>query len=107
MKFVPEGRPELAMEQMDDGLVDKLAFAGTPEDCARRVGDYEGLVDEVIYLNVGGADAGSVLEAHRGVMAVKGASPSELAGTTSVGDQNRDGRERAPKRAVPAWYSRS
>lgn len=74
MKFVPEGRPELAMEQMDEALVDKLAFAGTPEDCARRVRDYGGLVDEVIYLNVGGADAGSVLEAHRGVIAVKSAS---------------------------------
>jgi 5,10-methylenetetrahydromethanopterin reductase len=77
MKFVPEGKPEAAIEQMDDTLVDTLAFAGTPQDCARRVNDYKGLVDEVIYLNVGGADAGSVLDAHRGVLAVKGAATTD------------------------------
>jgi alkanesulfonate monooxygenase SsuD/methylene tetrahydromethanopterin reductase-like flavin-dependent oxidoreductase (luciferase family) len=74
LKFVPEGRPEEAMEKMDDALVDTLAFAGTPEDCARRLTDYEGLVDEAIWLNVGGGDASTVLDAHRGVIAVKGAT---------------------------------
>lgn len=53
---VPEGRVEAAIETMDDALVDRLAFAGDAVTCARRLGEYDGLVDEAIVLNVSAGD---------------------------------------------------
>jgi alkanesulfonate monooxygenase SsuD/methylene tetrahydromethanopterin reductase-like flavin-dependent oxidoreductase (luciferase family) len=52
LRHVPEGRPEKAMETIDDELIDRLTLVGTPEACAKRVADYEGVVDEMIHLNV-------------------------------------------------------
>jgi hypothetical protein len=40
------------MDAMDDELVDRLALAGTVQECAQRLRDYEDVVDEAIYLNV-------------------------------------------------------
>jgi alkanesulfonate monooxygenase SsuD/methylene tetrahydromethanopterin reductase-like flavin-dependent oxidoreductase (luciferase family) len=74
MKFVPEGKMQAAMDQIDDEVVDRLAFVGTPAQCATRLKAYEGSIDEVIFLNVGGAGASSLSEAHRPVMAIKRAS---------------------------------
>lgn len=73
-RLVPEGRIEAAMEQIDDAVVDRLAFAGSPAQCARRLAAYQGAIDEVIYLNVGGAGAASLCEAHRPVMAIRKAA---------------------------------
>jgi 5,10-methylenetetrahydromethanopterin reductase len=56
-RHVPEGRIEAAIEPMDDALVDRLAFAGNAATCARRLREYEGLVDEAILLNVSTGDA--------------------------------------------------
>jgi alkanesulfonate monooxygenase SsuD/methylene tetrahydromethanopterin reductase-like flavin-dependent oxidoreductase (luciferase family) len=55
-RHVPEGRIEPAIETMDDALVDRLAFAGDASTCARRLRDYQGLVDEAIMLNVSAGD---------------------------------------------------
>ena len=73
-RFVPEGKVQAAMDQIDDAVADRLAFIGTPAQCAQRLKAYEGLIDEVIFLNVGGAGAASLAEAHRPVMAIKRAS---------------------------------
>lgn len=73
-KFVPEGRIQAAVDQIDDAVVDNLAFVGTPAQCALRLAAYHGVIDEVIYLNVGGAEAGNMCDAHRPVMAIKQAS---------------------------------
>lgn len=73
-KYVPEGKTQAAMEQIDDAVADRLAFVGTPAQCARRLEAYAGLIDEVVFQNVGGAGAASLCEAHRPVMAIKGAS---------------------------------
>lgn len=70
-KFGPEGRIQDAVDQIDDAVVDTLAFVGTPDHCARRLAAYRGVIDEVIYLNVGGAEAGNLCDAHRPVMAIK------------------------------------
>lgn len=70
-KYVPEGKVEAALDQIDDAVTDTLAFVGTPAQCAKRLRDYEGLIDEVIYLNVGGAGAASLCEAHRPVIAIR------------------------------------
>lgn len=74
LKLVPEGRIQAAVDQIEDAVVDSLAFVGTPARCALRLAAYEGVIDEVIYLNAGGADAGNLCDAHRPVMAIKKAS---------------------------------
>ena len=56
-RLVPEGRIEAAVDAIDDEVVDRLALAGSAAACARRLADYEGVVDEVIYLNVAEGDA--------------------------------------------------
>ena len=59
MRAVPEGRIEEVVAAMGDDLVDRLALTGTARECAARLRDYRGLVDEAILLNVG-ADASGV-----------------------------------------------
>jgi alkanesulfonate monooxygenase SsuD/methylene tetrahydromethanopterin reductase-like flavin-dependent oxidoreductase (luciferase family) len=70
IRLVPRGRIAEAMDSMDDELVDRLALAGSAADISRRLEDYRGLVDEVVYLNVGGADAPSAVDAHRPLFAI-------------------------------------
>lgn len=70
-KHGPKSEVEAAVDQIDDAVADRLAFVGTPAQCARRLEAYEGLVDEVVYLNVGGAGAADLREAHRPVMAIR------------------------------------
>lgn len=71
MRLVPAGRAAEAMETMDDELIDRLALAGSAAEISRRLEDYRGLVDEVIYLNVGGKGAANALEAHRPLFAIR------------------------------------
>lgn len=55
-RYMPEGRLHRAAEAMTDEIVDKVTIAGTPEECRRRLADYEGIVDEVIFINVSSLD---------------------------------------------------
>jgi 5,10-methylenetetrahydromethanopterin reductase len=64
IRAVPEGRTEEVVAAMGDDLVDHLALAGTARECAARLRDYRGIVDEAILLNVG-ADAAGVFEIKR------------------------------------------
>ncbi|MGD9527381.1 MAG: LLM class flavin-dependent oxidoreductase [Pseudonocardia sp.] len=64
-RYAPIGQPERAMEAMDDELVDRLAFSGTPETVHKRVAQYADVIDEALYLNVSaprddGADSAGV-----------------------------------------------
>ncbi|TDU31792.1 alkanesulfonate monooxygenase SsuD/methylene tetrahydromethanopterin reductase-like flavin-dependent oxidoreductase (luciferase family) [Panacagrimonas perspica] len=70
-RFGPQGKIQAAVDQMDDAVADRLAFVGTSAQCAQRLKAYEGLIDEVIYLNVGGAGAANLCDAHRPVMAIR------------------------------------
>jgi 5,10-methylenetetrahydromethanopterin reductase len=54
-ELAPRKRWREAMDAIDDDLLDRLTITGTPAQCARRVGDYAGLADEVICLNAGTA----------------------------------------------------
>ena len=74
LKWVPQGRTQTAIDHIDDAVADRLAFVGTPEQCARRLDAYQGVIDEVIFLNAGGGDARTACEAHRPVMAIKRAA---------------------------------
>lgn len=71
LKWVAQGKTQNAIDHIDDAVADRLAFVGTPAQCAQRLAAYRGVIDEVIYLNAGGADARTVDDAHRPVMAIK------------------------------------
>jgi alkanesulfonate monooxygenase SsuD/methylene tetrahydromethanopterin reductase-like flavin-dependent oxidoreductase (luciferase family) len=49
-ELAPQGRWAEAAERIDDEIVDRLTVTGTPEQCAARLRDYDGLVDEVVCL---------------------------------------------------------
>ena len=58
------------MATIDDELLDRLTFTGTPQRCAARFADYEGLADEIVCLELGGAqDGGPTDRAGAGVRA--------------------------------------
>jgi alkanesulfonate monooxygenase SsuD/methylene tetrahydromethanopterin reductase-like flavin-dependent oxidoreductase (luciferase family) len=58
LRRAPEERADEVFAAMDDDLVDRLAFTGTPEEITRRLRDYRGIVDEAIWLNVGEGNSG-------------------------------------------------
>ncbi len=69
-RYMPEGKLRRAAEAMTDEVVDTVTIAGTPEECRRRLADYEGIVDEVIFVNVSSLDGenSDPLSAFRGVL---------------------------------------
>ncbi|MDA3040921.1 MAG: LLM class flavin-dependent oxidoreductase [Actinomycetota bacterium] len=51
-RLMPDGRTREAMEAVPDEVIDTMTITGTPERCAQRLRDYEGLADEVIGFRV-------------------------------------------------------
>jgi len=51
-KLVPQGKLKHAAEAIPDEAIDRLTIAGTPAECRRRIAAYEGIVEEVICVNV-------------------------------------------------------
>ncbi|MGH7962179.1 MAG: hypothetical protein ACRERD_10205, partial [Candidatus Binatia bacterium] len=41
-----------AAEAIPDEAIDRLTIAGTPAECRNRIAQYEGIVEEVICVNV-------------------------------------------------------
>lgn len=52
LKLMPAGKLEASVDAIPDECIDRLAIAGTLEDCRERVASYEGVVDELLLLNV-------------------------------------------------------
>jgi alkanesulfonate monooxygenase SsuD/methylene tetrahydromethanopterin reductase-like flavin-dependent oxidoreductase (luciferase family) len=52
-ELAPQRRWSEAAATIDDELLDRLTFTGTPAQCAARVADYDGLADEIIFLPLG------------------------------------------------------
>lgn len=50
--LMPEGRTNDAMALVPDEVIDTMTITGTPQECARRVSDYEGAADEIIAMRV-------------------------------------------------------
>lgn len=69
-KYMPEDKLEQAVAALSDELVDSVAIAGTVDDCRRRLADYEGIVDEVLCVNVSpvGGGSGDARESFRDVL---------------------------------------
>jgi 5,10-methylenetetrahydromethanopterin reductase len=53
-RLVAEGELTKAHDAVPDEVVDELLIAGTPDDCAGRLADYAGIVDEVVMVNANG-----------------------------------------------------
>ena len=66
-QYVPAGQLERAVEAIPDEAVDRLTMAGTADEVRKRSADYEGIVDEVICVNVfySAGDQSSMLDAYR------------------------------------------
>jgi alkanesulfonate monooxygenase SsuD/methylene tetrahydromethanopterin reductase-like flavin-dependent oxidoreductase (luciferase family) len=52
-ELAPQKRWSEATATIDDELLDRLTFTGTPAQCAARIADYDGLADEIIFLPLG------------------------------------------------------
>lgn len=76
VRHVPIGRIQAAMEAISDELVDAVAITGSSEQCSRDALRWEGLVDEVIFTNVGAVtatlsgDGVGVLDSFRAVLTI-------------------------------------
>ena len=57
-ELAPQRRWAEAAATIDDELLDRLTFTGTPAQCAARVADYEGVADEIIFLPLGAGERG-------------------------------------------------
>ncbi|MBM4255392.1 MAG: LLM class flavin-dependent oxidoreductase [Deltaproteobacteria bacterium] len=51
-KLAPQGKFKQAAEAIPDEAIDRLTIAGTPAECRKRIAAYEGVVEEVICVNV-------------------------------------------------------
>ena len=55
-ELMPQGRTREAMDLVPDAVIDTMTITGTPQHCAARLAEYEGLADEVIALRVAQRD---------------------------------------------------
>jgi len=51
-RLMPAGETGEAMARVPDEVIDTMTITGTPERCAERLTDYEGLADEVVAIRV-------------------------------------------------------
>ncbi len=52
LRFMPAGELDRAVDAIPDERLDRVAIAGTPDECLERLASYEGVVDEVVCVNV-------------------------------------------------------
>lgn len=51
-RLMPERRTREAKDLVPDEVIDTMTITGTPEQCAARVAEYEGLADEIVAFRV-------------------------------------------------------
>ncbi len=52
LELMPQGKTKEAMALVPDEVIDTMTITGTPEQCAARIAQYEGLADEIIAFRV-------------------------------------------------------
>jgi alkanesulfonate monooxygenase SsuD/methylene tetrahydromethanopterin reductase-like flavin-dependent oxidoreductase (luciferase family) len=69
-KLVPQGKLKQAAEAIPDEAIDRLTIAGAPEECRQRIAAYEGVVEEVLCVNVSYSttQASDPLGSYRGII---------------------------------------
>jgi 5,10-methylenetetrahydromethanopterin reductase len=72
-KLVPQGKLKHAAEAIPDEAIDRLTIAGTPVECRKRIAAYEGIVEEVICVNVSYSttQASGPLESYRSIFKLR------------------------------------
>jgi 5,10-methylenetetrahydromethanopterin reductase len=68
LKLMPAGKLEAAVDAVPDACIDQLAIAGTPAECQERIASYEGVVDELLLLNVTPAPDGDMVKSYAPLM---------------------------------------
>jgi len=48
-ELIPAGRMREAMDLVPDEVIDTMTVTGTPAECARRIAEYDGLADEIVF----------------------------------------------------------
>ena len=71
---MPAGKLEASVDAIPDECVDRLAIAGTLEDCRKHIAAYEGVVDELILGNVTPAADGDVIRSYAPLMQLAAAA---------------------------------
>ena len=51
-ELMPAGEIREAMALVPDEVIDTMTITGTPEECVTRIGEYEGLADEIIAIRL-------------------------------------------------------
>lgn len=57
-RYVPEGKLDKAMATITDEVLDAVTISGSMEHCQRQLKRFEGLVDQILFVNVNMAYAG-------------------------------------------------
>ncbi|MFT7598727.1 MAG: 5,10-methylenetetrahydromethanopterin reductase [Acidimicrobiales bacterium] len=85
-ELMPAGRTREAMELVPDEVVDTMTITGTPQQCAARLTDYEGLADEVIVFRVAQRDEPKGMAAYEDLfeLAASQTSVSNTVGPNTV-----------------------
>tara|TARA_A100001037_G_scaffold276817_1_gene276362 strand:+ start:602 stop:1618 length:1017 start_codon:yes stop_codon:yes gene_type:complete len=70
LKYVPEGHIDKAAGAIPDELLDRLTITGTFEECRNKLDQFEGIVDQVLMVNVGYGSAAQdqAMSAFRGLI---------------------------------------
>lgn len=63
-ELVPAGRTSEAMKLIPDVVIETMTIAGTPTECASRVKEYEGVVDQIVTMSVPQRDQPSGVAAY-------------------------------------------
>ncbi len=62
--LMPQGKTSEAMNAVPEGVVDTLTISGNPTECARRISDYEGVVDQIVMMRVAQRNEPSGVQAY-------------------------------------------
>ena len=60
LRLMPAGQTEAAIKAIPDEAVDLLCIAGTQDECRAKVRAYEGVVEELLLVAVGGDVVGVI-----------------------------------------------
>ncbi len=68
--LMPQGRLREAIDLVPDEVVDTMTIAGTVEQCAARIAEYEGVADEIIFFRIAQPDEPAGIAAYEQLFAL-------------------------------------
>lgn len=68
LKLMPEGKLDAACDAIPDDCIDRLTIAGTPAQCRASLAAYDGVLDEMIFLNAMPPEPGRVVESYAALL---------------------------------------